>query len=303
MLPNKRNFCGGAFPNWLEVNLTNKCNGRCSWCVEKIGYKPRKVVEYTTLVNTIKEHGAKNVILLGGEPTLYTNLCLIINDLNNNGHKIWITTNGSTLSKQFVIDNLTGLTGINISIHHYILYKNKDITGIDIKLSDLSDAISELHKHDISVRLNCNCISGYIDSVQEIYSYIGFAKIIGADKVRFAELKIDENNFVDLYKIFNGEYGLNENPFIYGCNIDVIIRDMPVNFRQMCGLQTTKRPYPENPEQIVKKVLYYDGILYNGWQIKGEDQIDNEKLREILHNVANKLITKEEAHNYIRKFI
>ena len=102
-----------------------------------------------------------------------------------------------------------------------------------------------------------------------------------ADKIRFAELKQDEKEFVDLAKILNYKYGLNDNPFINGCNSDAVINGMPVNFRQMCGLQTSKRKKPENPEQITKQVLYYDGYIYNGWQ-KGINIMDE---RQVVKNI------------------
>ena len=29
MKPNKNNFCGGNYEDWLEVKLTGNCNGKC----------------------------------------------------------------------------------------------------------------------------------------------------------------------------------------------------------------------------------------------------------------------------------
>jgi len=39
-LPHSKNFCGGNFQDWLEMKLTNVCNGRCEWCVEEGGFRP-----------------------------------------------------------------------------------------------------------------------------------------------------------------------------------------------------------------------------------------------------------------------
>jgi hypothetical protein len=50
MKPNKNNFCGGNFQDWLEVNLTDKCNGKCVWCIEKAGYHPEKHAGWQTIV-------------------------------------------------------------------------------------------------------------------------------------------------------------------------------------------------------------------------------------------------------------
>jgi hypothetical protein len=129
-------------------------------------------------------------------------------------------------------------------------------------------------------------------------TYIDWAKSIGADSVRFAELKIDEDNFVDLGALLNHQYGLNDDPFINGCHKESVIDGMPVNFRQMCGLQTTHRPAPINPKQHAKEVLYYDGKIYAGWQ-SPMFPLDEQALDEILQGVAEGKISKEEAKRLI----
>jgi len=271
MIPNPKNSCAGNFSDWLEVHLIDKCNAHCAWCVEKDGYHPEKHVSWPRMANLIIGHDATNIILLGGEPTLYKYLKPLIRALNDVNKKVWITTNGSLLTPEFIENNLEG---INISIHHYDLKLNEKITGISLK--NLS--IGKLK----NVRFNCNCISGAIDSVTKILNYIEFAKQSGAHKVRFAELKNDTHKFVDLSKLF--EY-LNDDPFIKGCSNDVKINGFDVNFRQMCGLQTPLRPKPVNPQQIIKKVLYYDGLFYNGWQ--KEIKMEDKELIKILEDVAS----------------
>ena len=271
MIPNPKNSCAGNFSDWLEVHLIDKCNAHCAWCVEKDGYHPKKSVSWPRMANLIIGHDATNVILLGGEPTLYKYLKPLIRALNDANKKVWITTNGSLLTPEFIENNLEG---INISIHHYDLKLNEKITGVSLK--NLS--IGKLK----NVRFNCNCISGAIDSVTKILNYIEFAKQSGADKVRFAELKNDTHKFVDLSKLF--EY-LNDDPFTEGCSHDVKINGFDVNFRQMCGLQTPLRPKPVNPQQTIKQVLYYDGLFYDGWQ--KETKMEDKELIKILEDVAS----------------
>jgi organic radical activating enzyme len=300
MKPNKNNFCGGSFQDWLEVNLTDKCNGKCSWCIEKKGHHPKEHAPWWDIVEQALKSKKTNIILLGGEPTLYKDLPQIILPLKAAGRKVWMTTNGGLLSPGFIRENLQGLHGINISIHSHNLQDNQAITGVRIK--NLSDVVGSFHKMGTWVRLNCNCISGYIDSIFEIEKYVDFAKKIGADKIRFAELKEDEDRFVDLAKVLNYKYGLNDTPFTEGCNSDAVINGMPVNFRQMCGLQTSRRTSPKNPIQYAKKVLYYDGKFYDGWQTsKKEDKVTDRELRELLKKVKKGEISEQEAMTKIKK--
>lgn len=298
-VPHPLNFCGGNFPDWLEVCLTHECNGHCAWCIERKGWIPKTAVSWQEIAKKAIGTGKKNIILLGGEPTLYPDLQKLIKEIWNAGRKVWVTTNGSMLKPSWVDENLMHIEGVNISVHHYFRSSNKEITGLDIRREDLSDSIKVLKDMSANIRMNCNCIKGYIDSYDQIKNYIVFAKEIGADKVRFAELKDDEKNFVDLAKILNYEYGLNDDPFKCGCQSDAVIDGMPVNFRQMCGLQTSRRMKPENPDQAIKEVLYYDGKIYNGWQIdktKVKDKIMTDKrLVDILEDVRSGSMSVVEA--------
>ena len=289
--PNPKNFCGGNFQDWLEVNLIEHCNAHCTWCIERDGYHPTYHAPVDVLIDAALATNKTNIILLGGEPTLYPNLAQLIHGLSEQNRRVWITTNGSRLNWAFVWTHLSEIYGVNISLHHYKLDLNRQITGLRLHQQLLSDAIAALHNIGATVRLNCNVINGYIDSATHIRSYIAWAKQLGADNIRFAELKNDKEHFVDLAKLFDHAYGLNNDPFTFGCHTDCVIDGMPVNFRQMCGLQTALRIKPICPVQYTKDVLYYDGKIYQGWQTMSKTkklveeikkQLTEEEIRELL---------------------
>ncbi len=287
MKPNKGNFCGGAFSDWLEVMLISRCNGTCSWCVEKNGYRPKEVVDWFKLAQIIGLSGYKNIILLGGEPTLEPYLGQLIASIRSFDKNVYLTTNGSMLTPHYTEEHLSGLTGINISIHDSKLKQNFFITGINLSDENLRQSIATLKGNGTKVRFNCNLIRYYIHDKATIEEYIRYAKWLGADSVRFAELKHDDENFVNLCDIYlNGEHGLINDPFKFGCNKNTVINEMSVNFRLMCGLQTDRRTTPCNPEQAQKRVLYYDGKFYDGWQtIKKEEVVEDKELVKILQEV------------------
>jgi len=194
------------------------------------------------------------------------------------------------------VKNLRGVEGVNISVHHYDLERNREITGLYLIESVLQGSIMELNEMGASVRMNCNCIRGYIDNAFKIQKYIRWARNMYASKVRFAELKHASGGFVDLAGTLDGRYGTNYDPFREGCSNDAVIEGMPVNFRQMCGMQTSSRPCPENPEIIPHPVLYYNGKLYDGWQQKRETDMTAKELIAILEDVkANKVSVTEAA--------
>lgn len=302
-IPNVKNFCGGNFQDWLEVMLTNQCNGRCQWCVDKSTFHPKRHAGWGKLVKLILLSNKKNIIFLGGEPTLYKDLRLLVSALTSTKN-VYITTNGSVLTKKYVFETLPKIKGINISIHSYNLNENFKITGINLQKGTLKEVVNELHKNKTIIRLNCNLIKGYIENEKEILTYVEFAKSIGVDSIRFAELKNDNNRFVNLFDIFGNKYGVNNEPFGLGCNSNGKINGFPVNFRQMCGLQTDARTKPINPKQEQKRVLYYDGIFYNGWQLKtGGKAMASKKIQKLLEKVKSGEITLEEAQEEIEQEI
>jgi len=298
--PNKSNFCGGNYADWLEVNLLPECNGKCKWCVEAQGYHPTQRVSWDKLLGRILETGKKHVMLLGGEPTLYPDLGKLIKALVAAERTVSLTTNGSKLGPHFIETKLKGLTSINISIHEYRLAYNNKITGILLLEEELKLVTQSLKQNNISVRFNCNLISGYIDTRKQIEKYCAWAKLMGADDVRFAELKGNSFSFVNLYTIMGGKsniYGLTEDPYTKGCiQSGRQIHDMKVTFRQMCGLQTSARPTPKNPQSILKQVLYYDGKLYDGWQT------EQDPVATILWQLKHEMISVEEAKDQIDKY-
>lgn len=290
MVPHPNNLCGGNYKDWLEVMLLPECNAACPWCVEKHGYHPEDRADFDTMLNAILASGKKNILILGGEPTLEPTLpMLLYNLVKHFGKNVYVTTNGSLLNAELA-HRLWNLTGINISVHDFDLDGNAKITGLNLSEHDLSQAISTFKSHGVQVRFNCNCIQGHIDSREKIIKYVYWARQMGADSVRFSELKFEEESFVDLSLVFHKAYGLSGDPYLNGCSTDAVLCGMPVNFRQMCGLQTKLRPVPCNPQQDVEKtVLYYDGLLYDGWQVLKtyEDEIVTDKeLVKLLSQVA-----------------
>jgi len=311
MLPNKKNFCGGNFQDWLEVNLIEKCNAKCEWCVEKRGYHPIGHANWAEILYKILGTKKQNILLLGGEPTLYPYLENIIRNLWCNKRNVFMTTNGINLTHEFIKQNLVGLSGINISVHDYDLWENYKIFQCGPDCFDhearFRENITSLTFFNIKVRLNCNCIKGHIDSIEKIHNYICFAKEVGADSVRFSELITDDENlFVDLAKLFRNKYGLNENPLSLGCHQETIIDGMPVTFKQMCGHLIPKfRKAGEYEFKFHKQILYYDGNIYNGWQVinKGWDVAYNDRVMKILKDVERGEITSEQALLQIKQIV
>ncbi len=266
MLPKFDNYCGGKHRDWIEVLLNTDCNGTCAWCIEKDGWHPSNHATADRLVDIICESDKKNVMLLGGEPTLYKKLPYIIQRLKENALNVYMTTNGSMINPAFILlNNLNMLTGINISIHHYNMSENKKITGIFIDEEELEESVIEFRNSCTDVRLNCNVFNGGISSRIQIDEYIEWAKRRGIENIRFNEMKGDKRLHVAMEDLFP-ELGMSNQPFINGCLHSIKYNGCNLSLRQMCGIETKAREKPVNPKTISHmKVLYYSGDLFDGW--------------------------------------
>jgi hypothetical protein len=296
--PHPNNACSGKYADWLEVNLLPECNGSCAWCIEQSGYHPTERAPWQVIADVAVATGKQNIILLGGEPTIHPHFGDVVKRLSRADRNVYVTTNGSMLSRPFVYENLSGVRGVNISIHNYRMNHNYRITGVLLDEGVLRDAIQALHEIDASARLNCNCIQGHVDSRSEMGLYIKlFAQVIGADEVRFAELKGDAVRFVDLVDVLGAEFGLSRDPFTGGCSTNVVMDGMPVNLRTLCGLQTPCRLVPDNPKQCLHGVLYYDGQLYDGWQRSNDEMAltREQKVERTIQALADGILTRGEA--------
>ena len=284
--------------DFLEVYLTNRCNAKCEWCFDKKSYHPSKKSDYQTLAKKIISFPHPNIILTGGEPTLYKNLKELITILHNCGKNIAITTNGSTLNEKF-IDKLIGIKWITISIHHFDLQKNYEITKVKLDENNLIKCIKKLHSLNIDVRINCTVTLGYLDTMEDINNFIEFGKRLGVDSIRFAEVSYYDKLFVNMSKMFDGKYGLTEDPFTNGCYKSTIINDMNVDIKLSCGALTCHRKLPEGATSTVyKNIIYYDGESYKGWQTS-YNNYEEKTIDNILDDVINSKISKEKAIKYL----
>ena len=84
---------------WLTTNRS--CNNACDWCYAKISENQQTKMDLPSAMHCVdlaKSMGAKKVILIGGEPTLYENLLTLISYIHNKDMQVWIATNGRKLA-------------------------------------------------------------------------------------------------------------------------------------------------------------------------------------------------------------
>ncbi len=125
--------------NTIWLNITSKCNNKCDFCYNNIKQKNMGFSKIKAYVNLIKKIGPKEVILIGGEPTLHPDFIKILDLFNKINIKPNIVSNGITFANnQFTKLVLPRVKRITISIHgppkiHNTLTKNKCAYDLAIK--------------------------------------------------------------------------------------------------------------------------------------------------------------------------
>ena len=126
--------------DYMSLILTHECNKKCPFCVDT--YRGSK--EFITMANVLKaahfakEHNIKDILLIGGEPTLHPDVVAIAIALKLWGFRLIMTTN---YEKPDVVKQLDGIVDcFNISYYNQKeLPKQKDFKS-DITLHTLIHA-------------------------------------------------------------------------------------------------------------------------------------------------------------------
>lgn len=165
---------------YLDIVLTDYCNANCWFCIADLIHDKLNgdfSVFKQKILFAIKEMNVREVLLLGGEPTMSKMLLPMIEWLNTlELDKIVMTTNGIRLAqnkeyRERVLSS--GLTNINISFMNTDIDKQGGIVNSKyvMRVSDLRDVYKTAKDNGVSVRINNNVFLGNNDTLADV---IGF---------------------------------------------------------------------------------------------------------------------------------
>ena len=110
------------FPTTVEIDLTNNCNHKCSFCfyADSIGRGGMPTFETKILkerIREMKELGVRGISFTGGgEPMLHPDFLDIVKFAKEQGLDIGLITNGSAINEKKVKDLNNYLTWIRVSM-------------------------------------------------------------------------------------------------------------------------------------------------------------------------------------------
>lgn len=132
---------------WLTVNRA--CNIRCSWCYARetnyISKDQMSIEDLDKVLSFIIDSNDKDIIILGGEPTVYPHLEYLLTKCKQNNLRTTLVTNGLKLKNKDYLSHLyeVGLDEVDISIKASSNEEYKKDTGV-AAFDDVMSAIRNL---------------------------------------------------------------------------------------------------------------------------------------------------------------
>ena len=104
---------------WITTNYT--CNCKCDWCYAQkmLGTHRSMNFQYAKqIVKYLKSKGVQTITLIGGEPTIYSDIIELVSYIKSLNLKVRIATNGKKFKDEDFTQQIvnSGIDGINISI-------------------------------------------------------------------------------------------------------------------------------------------------------------------------------------------
>lgn len=166
----------------VRIALTNACNLRCIYCHHEgeeingctVGDHHIQMTkeEIAELISVFTELGVTTIKLIGGEPTLRSDLLDIIRSIPPHIESS-MTTNGTLLEKMAADLKAAGLSRVNVSLDTMRRDRYQKITGRDLLPDVLAGIDAALAVGLTPVKLNMVILKGINDDeVEEVLSYV-----------------------------------------------------------------------------------------------------------------------------------
>lgn len=230
---------------FATIVLTHECNKRCKFCCDK--YRGRN--EYITIENVVRalimfqERGVRDVLLVGGEPTMHPQLLQICRTVKMYGFNLILTTN---YTQPEIIKSLFGIVDhLNISNYNHLnLYNlpepHRDTKGTTITVSTL------IYRNQLDTK---DSLDDFIDNFNVKFSQVKF---------KFSTLSISN-------KWCNDNALPTENYLddLEGERIDLFGEIEGILYRN-CLIKRPERVICENIPQSLK--AHVDGTINRSWE-------------------------------------
>jgi MoaA/NifB/PqqE/SkfB family radical SAM enzyme len=196
------------FPVTLEIDLTNRCNHRCSFCfyAEHISVN-KDSIETKILkirLKEAKELGTKGISFTGGgEPMIHKDYEEVLVYTKNLGFDVGTITNGSIITEKNVDSLIKNLQWIRISMAGGDAESYAKVQGVD-QFEKVVNNIKLLSKRKKELNSSINIGIRTLVTSENIHTIIDFAHVIKKLNVDYFQLAPDQYTN-DCGKFWNDE--------------------------------------------------------------------------------------------------
>ena len=178
--------------NAVFVAITKKCALQCEHCYEWDNLNKKdflNIEKVKQIVLKLQNQGVSQIQFLGGEPLLKMEILEQVLLTAKKSTDFWITTSGFKLSHQNAKRlKQAGLTGVIVSLDHYIPEKHNEFRGFKEAFYWVEQAIKNANDNNLVVALSL-CVTKEFVSELNLTRYMKLAKDLGVAFVQFLEPK------------------------------------------------------------------------------------------------------------------
>jgi GTP 3',8-cyclase len=185
------------FPVTVEIDLTNNCNHKCSFCfyADKIGRGNMPTLDTKKIKKTItemKEMGTKGISFTGGgEPLLHPDFLEIQEHAKSTGLDLGLITNGSAINKKKVRSLCENFTWVRISMAGGDNMSYQKVQGVD-QFQKVLDNLKLLYDEKKLINSKLNIGVRILVTTENINSLLNFADTIKNIEINYLQISPDQ---------------------------------------------------------------------------------------------------------------
>ena len=176
--------------NMVFLAITKKCPLACEHCFEWEALNQKEVLTLANLhalVARFQAQGVTQIFFSGGEPMLRVHDLLQVLPAARPGTDFWVITSGFNFTR----DNAhklkqAGLTGVSISLDHYLPEQHNRFRGSDKAFENAIQAATYAHDAGLVVNLAV-CVTREFTTAANLLRYARLARRLGAAFIQLLE--------------------------------------------------------------------------------------------------------------------
>jgi radical SAM protein with 4Fe4S-binding SPASM domain len=133
----------------MEIEFSLRCNFRCPYCYVPHNSYPENELSKEEICDVIlqaKDMGARKIIILGGEPTLYPNLLEMIEFIKKQKLEVEIFTNGTKITEDFAKQLYDNNVRVVLKMNSFDENHQDILTGKKGSFNSIKQALQNLKK-------------------------------------------------------------------------------------------------------------------------------------------------------------